>query len=231
MTDAASQSTTLQVDAYGGMPSQDMTVSDHYDFAVPGWWDSEFSGCEWTRDACDSCPKDAFCPWSDEEQCYFLECKSGDVSCPPSYATPCPGYTRNACGTSPEGGGRYWQHHCSVLATPKSGLGFRLMCQTSDTAAAPGVFNCSFSQPGSTTLVGLGMQCRTGACEYEEAPAPVDPGKGHEAHGFPAATKVVLACTAAALLLCVVAVAAFMRTHVVHMVPHAGASLACLFGV
>jgi hypothetical protein len=90
----------------------------------------------------------------------------GEVSCPPSYATKCPGYTRNECGVSAIDNARYWQHHCSVLATPKSGLGFRLMCQTSDTEASPGVFNCSFSQPGSTTLVGLGMQCRTGACEY-----------------------------------------------------------------
>jgi hypothetical protein len=42
-TNASASATTLQVDAYGGMPSQDLTRSDHYDYAVPGWWDSEFS--------------------------------------------------------------------------------------------------------------------------------------------------------------------------------------------
>jgi hypothetical protein len=57
------------------------------------------------------------------------------------------------------------------------------------------------------------------AGEYEEVPAPVDPGRGHEARGFPAATKLVLSCTAAAVLCCVAAAAALMRTHVVHAVP------------
>jgi hypothetical protein len=31
----------------------------------------------------------------------------------------------------PDDGHKYWQHHCNALATPKSGGGFRLMCQVS----------------------------------------------------------------------------------------------------